>query len=201
MNWGIFVLLITAIGGVALWLGHQQSMKMRVEWKPIAMQMGLTFEPTKWYSWGRPPKVRGEYRSRPIVLTNIFVGPSDSARAISTITLTVRNQQGISFTIFPVGWFHKIGKTMRMRDASIGDKKFDSRLSFKCNPPELAATVLSADRLRHELIMLYDWTGIVLYKTKLIFASLIVEKDVQRLERIFNLVSDLADAIEGKQKR
>lgn len=207
MDWGTLapiggLLVAVAIGAVPFLLSRRRAAKLREAWEQFALLNGLTFEPARWFSLHGHPKVNGEYRSRPITLTNVTESDGESSRTYSTITANIlfNPVPSASLSISPVNIFNKIGRAMGMTDISIGDPDFDDRHSVKSSPPELATSLLGDEMLRHELTQLNKWQSIQLKGGDLTFNSRIDERDITRLERIFNLLSDLADAIEGKQK-
>lgn len=193
----LFVAFPIIVMALFAFVAYRQRQKMIEKWEQLAIHTGLTLERG---SWLEKPRVSGEYRRHPIELTTYTRRHGKSSTTYTLITLTVPSG-GRMLRISPSGALREaIGKALGMQDVQIGNEEFDKNFNIKSHPPEFAAELLEFDVILREDIAgmrSSGWFELALDSQKLTYREVGTEMDPDRLEALFNILSSLADKIDG----
>jgi len=171
------------------------------KWDQLAMSTGLTLDRGSWLT---KPRLSGEYRRYPIELTTYTRRHGKSSTTYTIISLYVTSS-GRMLKISPSGALREaIGKALGMEDVQIGNEEFDKNFNIKSHPPEFVTELLGFDVILREDIAKMrtsGWFELALDNQKLTYRRVGVETDPDRLEALFNTLSNLAGKIDGSGNR
>jgi hypothetical protein len=195
---GFFILMNAVFIGLAIYGVYRRRIRTREAWDQLAMRTGLSLEPGNLIT---PPKLSGEYRRRPAVLTTYTRGSGRSSTTYTLITLTVQNSGGGALKLTPQGLLDGIGKALGIQDVTIGDERFDKHFEIRSQPADFAMAALDDGMLRDGLIRLSGRFVVALNGTSLTYTEPRLLFDVDNLEMLFNILSDLADKLDGGSRK
>lgn len=187
--WFILDGLFIAFIFVAIYFSRRAREKA---WRELADSTGLTYESGGFLGSSR---VTGTYRSHSLTLETFTRGTGKSRTTYTRIVLFVNNQTGAYLALYEEGFFSKIGKFFGMQDIQIGDEELDQRFIIKSRPESYAAGLLRVGGLRQRLMEMRP-LNIELDGRELHFEQVGVLKNLDYLRSLFDLLSDLAGAIE-----
>jgi hypothetical protein len=164
-------------------------------WQKLAAQTGLTCESSG--LWGLQLCVTGTYRGRSLTLdTFTRGGGADSAPTSYTrIVIFVNNQSHFYLALYEESVFSKIGKLFGAQDIQIGDEEIDRRFMIKGQPESVIVSLIATSGLRQKLLEARS-LNLEMDGRELYFEEQGVEMDVNYLRFLFDLLSDMAEAIE-----
>jgi hypothetical protein len=191
------LLLFAAVMGLMLLALRWDAQSKLKAWEQLSLRTGLTLDRGGW--WAAQANLSGRYRSYPLVLKTYTVGTSSRSRTIYTlVAVGVQNKEGSAFRLSPAGVLSRLGEALGMQDVKIGDEAFDRRFAITSRPPEFVMALLGDDMLRHSLMDRVKRNAVIgLEGNRLTYTCMGVEKDVDYLEFLFNLLCDIADRIDG----
>lgn len=163
-------------------------------WRELAESLGLTYESGGFLGLSR---VTGTYHGHSLTLDTFTRGSGKSRTTYTRIVLFVNNQATAYLALYEEGVFSKIGKFFGMQDIQIGDEELDRRFIIKSRPENFAASLLLAGGLRQKLLETRP-LNIELDGRELHFEQVGVLMNVDYLRSLFDLLSDVAGAVERK---
>jgi len=170
-------------------------------WRHVAARTGLTFEPGVLLG---SPRVTGNYRGRALRLDAFArrYGASDVTR-YTRIVLAVNNRAGVVLTLRREGVLSPIAKALGAEDIRLGDEEVDRRFLIQSRPATFAAELFTSRELRQRLLQIRALHLVAVNGTELRFEQVEVgiEKDVDYLLSLFDLLSDLAEQLEHEPGR
>ncbi len=161
-------------------------------WRELAESAGLTFEPGGFLG---SPRVTGTYRGHTLTLDTFTRGTGKSRQVYTRIVLFVNNQENAYLALYQEGVFSKIGKFFGMQDIQVGDEDLDRKFIIKSRPENFAASLLLIGNLRQRLLESGS-LNIELDGRELHFERIGVLTNQENLRSVFDLLSDLAAAVE-----
>jgi len=162
-------------------------------WSELADRTGLTFESDGWFGTSR---VTGVYRGHQLTLDTFRRGSSGkNSTTYTRIVLFVNNQSNLYLALYHEGVFSKIGKFFGMQDIQVGDIELDRRFIIKGKPEKAVVSVLTSGALPQKLLEARS-VNLEVDGRELHFEQVGVELKVDYLEFLFDLLSDLAEAVE-----
>jgi hypothetical protein len=188
-----------AIAVLAIALSYRQRQVMLERWDQLAMRTGLILERG---SWLVKPRVTGQYRRRGLDLTTYTRSHGKSSTTYTLITLQISNNRG-GITLSPSGALAgAITKALGMQDIQIGNEEFDKRFTVKSQPPEFAIDILGSDPMLCDSItrLKTGWFELKIEGVLLAYREVGRETNPDRLESMFNTLSDLADKVDPRGK-
>lgn len=200
----VVILFILAAMGLAAFIGYWQRQRTSRKWSRLATRTGLTLEGG---SWLVKPRLHGEYRRHSLELTTYTESsgtPGDSSSATFTLITLYLSNNSKMLAISPAGVTGAISKALGMQDVEIGNEAFDKRFTIKSQPPEFAGELLGSDTMLCDRIAglrKSGWFELRVEGSQMTYRERGTETNPDRLEAIFNTLSDLADKIEVRGKR
>jgi hypothetical protein len=139
----------------------------------------------------------GTYRGRSLTLdTFTRGGGADSAPTSYTrIVIFVNNQSHFYLALYEESVFSKIGKLFGAQDIQIGDEEIDRRFMIKGQPESVIVSLIATSGLHQKLLKARS-LNLEMDGRELYFEEQGVEMDVNYLRFLFDLLSDMAEAIE-----
>jgi len=195
----VFFLFIVAIIALSIFFGYWQRKKMLEKWDQLAMRTGLTLERG---SWLIKPRLHGEYRRHSLELTTYTRSHGKSSTTFTLITLYLTNNSKM-LTISSSGMLTEaLGKAFGMQDVQIENEEFDKRFTIKSQPPEFAVELLGGDLILCDSIakLKSGWFELKVEGSQLTYREIGRETNPDRLEAMFNTLSDIAIKIDGQSK-
>jgi len=194
---GVIAINVVIIAA-SLFFGYQRRQAMIRAWGEVGMRAGLIL--TKG-SWLKSPELSGEYRRRPLHMNTFERGSNRSRQIYTRVALTVENATGSTLGISPasaVGNF--FGKVFNTKDVQIGNPEFDSRFTVKSAPETFAGVALDDSMTRMGIAEITARFEIELRGSTLTYTERGVITDADRLQKLFDTLSSLADRVEGKKR-
>lgn len=181
----VLVVVITAI----IYLGKRA---WQNAWSELASRLGLECIPG---SFLRNPSVAGTYRGRNLTLDSFMRGSGKNRTTYTRIVTSVNNLTQLSMKVYQETVFSKVGKLLGGQDIKIGNEQFDQRYIIRGQPEMDVVLLLSSIGLQQKLLQdrtfNFDLKGSELY-----FEKRGIEKNVDQLQRVFDLLCDIAEAVE-----
>ena len=188
---GLFVL---GVGGAIIYAVMRSGKAANRAWGDVAARYGLQFKPMKAFS---QPELNGEFRQRPIRAYLYSSGSHENRQTCTAVALTLKQTQSSSLGITPAGTLGNfLGRMVKAQDVEIGSPEFDARYVIKSDPPDFAGRILGSIAAQTGIMAIPDMLGIELRGQSLEYSKRGVAEDPELLARVFNTLSDLADAIE-----
>lgn len=194
-----FALFFIAVMALVLFLSYRQRQVMIEKWDQLAMHTGLTLERG---SWLVKPRVHGEYRRHSLELTTYTRSHGKHSTTYTLITLYLPNNSRM-LSISSSGMLTEaIGKAFGMQDVQIGNEAFDKRFTIKSQPPEFAVELLGGDLILCDSIaqLKSGWFELRVEGSQMTYREVGRETNPERLEAMFNTLTDLAAKIDGQDK-
>ena len=198
---GLFALqCLFFVGIIALALGVAYFNRRAQEraWREVGERTGLTFEPGTAYLGGlvrTPPRVTGTYRRHPLTLDTFTRGSGKSRTTYTRLVLFVNNAANVYLALYQESVFSKIGKFFGMQDIQVGDEEVDRRFIIKSKPESFAAGLFTGISLRERLLQARV-LNVEVDGRELTFEQVGVLTDVDYLKFLFDLLTELAEAVE-----
>lgn len=196
----IFILFFAAIVGLSVFFAYWQRQKMLEQWDQLAMRTGMTLDRG---SWLVKPRLSGEYRRHSMDLTTYTVSHGRSSTTYTLITLNLTSSRGM-LNLSPSGVLGgAITKALGMQDVQIGNEEFDKRFTIKSEPPEFADEILGGDLILCDSIarLKSGWFELKVEGSQMHYREVGRETNPDRLEAMFNTLSDLANKIDGQKSK
>lgn len=194
-----FCLFGVLASAIAIYSGYRRMQAVGAAWQDVAMRTGLTFQAGNFLMM---PSLSGEFRRRRLLMNTFSRGSGRSRTTYTRVALTLKAPGAGSLALSPQGFLSGIGKALGMQDVEIGSERFDSAFMVKGNPPELAQSVFGDPILQDQLIELRQRVNFTLELSgdSLSFTEVGVPRDADYLEAVYNMLSDLADKLDGGSK-
>jgi hypothetical protein len=182
-----FVLLILGVW----YLGRTSQVR---GWRSLAEQNGLTF------SGGVAPwkdlSISGAYRGRELLLQMIMRGSTSKNRRYYTrVTVTAKSGLIPQMEIKPEGVFEFFGKIVGWQDIEIGNEPIDKKYTITGQPVAEVMKMLSSLDLQQRLQEMSNVRSVI-QGSSVSCEKNGVEKDPDTLQKMFDLVSALAEQAE-----
>jgi hypothetical protein len=161
-------------------------------WQELAEQFGLAFEPGGWLS---NPSISGVYRGRSLNQYVITRGTSKNRTSYTIVALGLRQPTGMTFSIYEENVFNRIGKALGKSDIQTGDQEMDDRFIIQGQPEIDMQHLLAQFNVRQRLLDT-PHLNLKLDGNRLIFERQGVQTNVEYLQKVFDLLSELADGVE-----
>lgn len=189
----VIIILLEAVFfvGVFVWIFLSRRARDK-SWRELAESTGLTFEPGGFLG---SPRVTGAYRGHSLTLDTFTRGAGKNQHVYTRIVLFVNNQDNAYLALYRESVFSKIGKFFGMQDIQVGDEDLDRKFIIKSRPENFAASLLLIGNLRQQLLEA-GAVNIELDGRELHFEQLGVLTNQEYLRSLFDLLSDLAAAVE-----
>jgi len=187
---------LVVVFAVTLSILRKRGEEMRREaWRELAGRTGLTFEsrPGKLFRKGSM-SVAGTYRGRHLKLDTHQVQEPPSGEYDQGVTYTF-TRTTISVNAPPEAELSLSAKFILGGGELVGDKQFDRQFVIKSQPKGLAAKVFASPELRQHAFQTRS-TKFKLAHRELIWSKSDVEPDVEYLHSVFDLLCDVAEAVE-----
>jgi hypothetical protein len=171
--------------------------RRRHPWHELANRTGLTFTPASClglYGW---PSVHGQYRGRELVLYAAGDSLIESLSDDTKIRVAVKHAPGASFSLSPPMWPAVTRVSPPKGRVLVGDDEFDRAFLLRGRPEEFVATVFASAELRQRTLGLRPGTGLMLGSTEIWMEGPGLERDVDYLQFVFDLLCDLAEEVEA----
>lgn len=188
---------IFAILGMALGDSYFEVRQKERPWRQLASRTGLNCRIGNFFM-GYPVQVSGDYRGRSLTL---YTHKQGKGQVPSTrIEVRVNNSSKASLRV--CGPFNPkqvaSDRIVNQMFGAAGARQFghERRFFIRSQPLHLAMSMLRVGSLQDRLLALRPFGNIELSGQALYFEQLGVLKDVEYLNFIFDLLSDLADLIE-----
>jgi hypothetical protein len=163
-------------------------------WQEVATRAHLTFVPGNLF---KRPHVVGTFRERALKLNTYMTGGAKNRSSWTRITLAVNNPADVYLSLHDEGVLSAIGKMLGAEDVQTGDEEFDRRFVVKSRPPTFATELFAWRGLRLRLMQARS-LNVEVKGSELCFEKRGIEKDVNNLLFLFDLLYDLAEAVEQK---
>lgn len=168
----------------------------RSGWEELASRTGLTFTPGGCLGLYGGERVHGLYRGRPLRLDTSGDSTLESLVEDTRIRVAVRNAGGAYFSLSPPMLPALARRFPPKEQVLLGDAAFDQGFLLRGRPAEFVAAVLAPADLRQRLLQLRSGTGLVLRAEDLLLQRHGLERDVEYLHFVLDLLCDLAERIE-----
>jgi hypothetical protein len=182
------LIIVVAMGGQYLY-----NRRVRQKWTDLAARTGLTVDIGGTFA---RPTVGGTYRGRPLQLYTFTRGSGRSKSTYTAVSIATNSPAGWSLSLRPERWYDPLAKSLGMKDVEIGDAMFDQRFRVNANPPEIAIAVLRGNEVLRSTLMQAPPFNIELKSGFVQHNQRGFESNIERLEALFNVMSDVADAVE-----
>lgn len=192
---GLALPILIFVGIVVLVLalnyyGRQARLKA---WGELASNTGLTCDSGGLFA---PIRVTGLYRGHGLTLDTFTRSSGRHSETYTRIMLSASNPSNLALTIYEEGVMSKVGKALGMQDIQVGDADLDRRFIIKGRPEDAVVNLLASGSLRQRLLDARS-LNLTLNGDQVRFEARGVELDTGRLQSLFDLMSDLAEAVEG----
>jgi hypothetical protein len=191
------IMLIGFFGGLLSTLAAARAsyQAQKRAWKKLAAQTGLTFASSG--LWGLQLCVTGAYRGRRLTLDTFTRGGGGDSPSTSytRIVIFVNNQSHVYLVLYEEDVFSKIGKLFGAQDIQLGDEEMDRRFMIKGQPENVIMSLLTTGGLRQRLLEARS-LNLEMDGRELCYEKQGVETGVNYLRFLFNLLSDMAEAVE-----
>lgn len=193
-NLVLYTLLPIIVGGLAVWAAASilRRQVQRQAWNELASLAGLTFEPQGFFS---PMWVTGQYRGRNLVLDTCTRGRGRYSTVYTRILVSVNNSFGLSLELYEQSALGEIAQALGAQDIQAGNASLDRRFVIKGRPEDAIVSVLAAGNLSDKLMAARS-VDIRVNGREVRFEQRGTELDIRYVQFLFDLLNDLADAIE-----
>jgi hypothetical protein len=213
MGWAFwigFVFVAAIIVYVAGYIDHRLTQRA---WSTFAARNNLTYQPTRYFGFVDSGQIRGFYRGRTVAVDSdhkprlyrlsVVVHREGSrptiARGLFSITrvsVVVTNPSNCSLDIREYGLLGGLQGDLGERVPNLSES-FTRRFRVVSRPPNLAAELLSAPGLQRRLLEVGTGPSIVLKGQELRFEQTDLLTDLDYMQFILDLTSELARKVEG----
>lgn len=195
-GWQIYVISVLIVVGAlgAVILGqYLLRQAQRRSWEDLASQSGLTLDPGK--SFLSSPVVTGIHRGHEVVVDTFMRGTGKNRRTYTQIRMTVTNPRDLRLSLFGENIFTQLAQALGSHDIELGDPEIDRRFRIKGEPEEEVKNLFTYGAFRQQLLELPS-LNLSLQGTTLRYEHSGVEKNVERLQKLLNLLGELATQVE-----
>lgn len=171
-----------------------------LEWRELAQRIGLTF--SELMSGDR--MVDGYYREYEVGIYFTEETAPDEITLILAMFLPIRSTNIVvvlehplvdtELSLSPETRIGKVGKLIIGEDVLVGDDTFDSSFRIRSRPAELAKRAFSRHDIRRRILE-FSHPSFSFDGKELKWMSAGVEKDIDRIQRIVDLLCDIASEI------
>jgi hypothetical protein len=165
-------------------------------WQELAGRTGLIFTPAGCLGLYGGERVHGLYRGRPVRLDASGDSTVESLAEDTRIRVAVRNKGGAYFSLSPPMLPALARRFPPKEQVLLGDAAFDQGFLLRGKPAEFVAGVLAPEDLRQRLLHLRSGTGLILGAKDLFLQRHGLERDVDYLHFVLDLLCDLAERVE-----
>jgi hypothetical protein len=194
IDWMPYVTVALAIG-VALIaivftvIANQARMRA---WTELAERTGLQLTGGGMFS---RPRLEGSYRGHSTSLYTFTRHTGKSSHTYTVVEVQVNPSTAFELAIFKQSLLSQVGKLMGMKDIEIGDEELDRRFVFRGQPEADIRRLLASGSLRQKLLDSSN-LNIRLEGQALKHTQGGVERNVDRLQALFDLMVELAEGID-----
>jgi hypothetical protein len=168
----------------------------RSGWQELASRTGLTFTPAGCLGLYGSERVHGMYRGRPVRLDASGDSTVESLVEDTRIRVAVRNKGSAYFSLSPPMLPALARRFPPKEQVLLGDAAFDQRFLLRGRPAEFVAEVLAPEDLRQRLLRFRSGTGLILGAEDLLLQRHGLERDVEYLHSVLDLLCDVAERVE-----
>jgi hypothetical protein len=140
-------------------------------------------------------ELAGVYRGRSLNQYVITRGTSKNRTSYTIVALGLRQPTGMTFSIYEENVFNRIGKALGKSDIQTGDQEMDDRFIIQGQPEIDMQHLLAQFNVRQRLLDT-PHLNLKLDGNRLIFERQGVQTNVEYLQKVFDLLSELADGVE-----
>ena len=186
------VILAVLVCVIVIAISYLQKRASQNAWGELASRLGLQYTPGNLFKF---PSITGTYRTRNLTLDTFTRGTSKNRTTYTRIVMEVNNSLQRSMKVYQETVFSKVGKLLGGQDIQIGNEQFDQRYIIKGQPELDVVKMLSSIGLQQKLLQdhtfNFELKGSVLY-----FEKRGIERNVDQLQSEFDLLGDIAEAVE-----
>lgn len=198
-DWWVWIILLIVTSSVVI--RCFQSRKLARNWQALAKRTKLDYTPGGWLGLSRRARITGYYRERDLLLYTYNPLLINNVIDRTHLELSVINPSDLKLRLEYMPAWQVINKLFQERNqVQIGDDAFDAAFTLYSKDPMLASKVLFSQDLRQGLFRLHEYTTIELDQTRLSLEYTGRERDLDYLYFCFNILSDLADVLDGLDK-
>ena len=173
-------------------LAYRRRQARQQAWSELAVRTSLTFEPGTLFS---PMRVTGTYHGRPLALDTFTRSSGKSSTTYTRIRLGANNPSALSLAIYDENVLSKLGKALGTQDIQVGDDELDRRFTFKGQPQQVIAGLLTSIGLRQKLLEARS-VHVEVKGQEVYWQQRGAESNADYLQFLFDLLSDLAEAVD-----
>ena len=195
----IMVVLLAPIA----WITYTSRRKQKAviaAWEPLASRNGLTLEQK---GVAKRPLLGGVYRNRRLTLS--YGAPASSLessarRLYTTLRFEVNVPGSHWMSVRRIGFAEKAARSLSAQVVRTGDEDFDRQFLVMSQPPDAAIRLLANNPVARGIVASLSpgWFGVTFYRQTLSYEEEGVITDADRLQILFDRVSELADQFEGR---
>ena len=189
-NLQVLILVVLVVVAVIAFLRYQTR---RRAWSELAMRTGLTLESAGFL--GLSQRVTGAYRGRALTLDTFTRRSGEHSTTYTRIVVPVNNASSLRLTLYEQGLLSEIGKLLGAQDIQTGDPELDRRFIIKGQPEDVIVRLLTSGGLYDKLLQARS-LNLRVEGGQVRFEKRNIESDVDYLQSLFDLLSDLAEAVE-----
>jgi hypothetical protein len=190
LNLQALFLVALVVIAVIVFLRYQAR---RRAWGELAMRTGLTCEPAGFL--GLSQRVTGAYRGRALTLDTFTRRSGEHSTTYTRIVVPVNNASSLRLELYEQGLLSEIGKLLGAQDIQTGDQELDRRFIIKGQPEDAIVRLLTSGGLYDKLLQARS-LNLRVDGGQVRWEKRNVESDVDYLQSLFDLLSDLAEAVE-----
>lgn len=184
------IVAVVAVLAIIAYLRYQARQRA---WSELAARTGLTLEPAGFL--GLRLCVTGDYRGHTLTLDTFTRSSGKNSTTYTRIVLSVNNTASLRLALYEENILSPLGKALGVQDIQVGDAELDRRFMIKGQPEDVIVSLLTFGGLRDKLLQARS-LNLKVEGQELHFEKRGVESDVDRLQFLFDLLSELAEAIE-----
>jgi hypothetical protein len=192
-NLAVPILIAVGVVVIVLVIVYLQRQAQLRAWRGLASQLGLACESGR-YPWSAVT-VHGSYRGHGVALDTFQRGIGRNQRTLTGIVMDVNNPSGLRMNLVRQGGFGQVGKWLGAQDIQVGDADIDRRFLIKGQPEEAIRRLFTSEGLRQALLALSS-LDVTLEGATLRYEQPGVARGIERLRSLFDLLSELAIAVE-----
>ncbi|MBN1920999.1 MAG: hypothetical protein JW892_07125 [Anaerolineae bacterium] len=195
-GWQIYVIsVLVVVGTVAAVLVGTYLLRQaqRRSWEDLASQSGLTLDLGK--SFLSSPTVTGIHRGHEVLLDTFTRGAGKNRRTYTRIRMTVTNPRDLRLSLYGENIFTQLAQALGSHDIQLDDPEIDRRFRIKGEPEDIVKQLFAYGTFRQQLLELPS-LNLSLQGDTLRYERSGVEKNVERLQKLLNLLGELATQVE-----
>jgi hypothetical protein len=184
--------IAAVVAALAVWAYLRYQARRRA-WSDLAARTGLALESAGWF--GLSLRVTGVYRRRLLTLDTFTRSSGRHSVTYTRLVVTVSNTSGLGLALYEQGLLSQVGKLLGMQDIQVGDEELDRRFVIKGQPEAAIVNLLTFGGLRQSLLQARS-LNINVEGQHVRFEKKGGESDVDYIQFLFDLLSELAAAVE-----